>query len=225
MGPQNSKEQNRIMFTVSGTAPTTVGIGLDDGELDFEPRSTDTGQAVTVLRRYESGNPLHLVATGTFLDGEVTLSPDVPEGPHLTHESIAAQKPAASVVVGAEAVDLSELLSKPHEVPYSTQTMCEAIYRREFVSGVEARFQVRLFEDNVLWIRVIVSRGDPKRGGSTDGMGLLDNLKVIIAGKTMFAGGDLPIYRNGGARGNPTLERISIRTQSRMTPTGYRKHA
>ena len=61
------------MFSVIGTAPTTVGIGLDDGELDFEPRSTDTGQAVTVLRRYESGNPLHLVATGTFLDGEDRL--------------------------------------------------------------------------------------------------------------------------------------------------------
>lgn len=188
----------RLDSSVS-VVPTTIGLGLAPGELDFEPRSTSTGQAVTVLRRYENGDPLHVVATGVFPAGiDITLSDRVIEAGPLSPSDITQAMPKASVRLGEEVIELADLLDSPQEVPFSTPTMVEAVYRAPFSShDVEATFQVRLFDSGDIWIRLWIQRPNPKRGSSKDKDGITKHLLATIGGDVVVDTETLPLYKNG----------------------------
>jgi len=183
----------------TSAVPTTIALGLAVGELDFEPRSTSTGQAVTVVRRYENGDPLHVVATGVFPTGtDITLSDRAIEATSLGVADIVQVKPHASVTFGNETIALTELIQSPHEVSYSTPTMVEAIYRGAFTNnGVEATFQVRLFDSGDIWMRIWVQRPNPRRSGSKDSRGVTKKLVVEIDGEIVADTETLPLYKNG----------------------------
>jgi hypothetical protein len=182
----------------TSVVPTTIALGLSPGELGFEPRSTSTGQAVTVLRRYENGDPLHVVATGVFPVGrDISLSDKSIQAKALTENDIVQAAPRAAVTFNDEVIELSDLLGSPLEVPYSTPSMVEAIYRGAFGDhGVEARFQVRLFDSGDLWVRVWVQRPNPKRGGSKDKKGVTKRLVVTIGNHVTVDTDTLPLYKN-----------------------------
>lgn len=188
-------------FRVDGVGervPTIVGIGLKSGELGFEPRSTSTGQAVTIARRYQNGDPMHVIAAGAFPTGRnIMLSEKAPQRASLAPQDIAQRRPKAAVSYAGEVVELAELLNSPHEIPLSSPTMVEAIYRGPIVTdGVQATFQVRLYDSDDVWIRVWVQRPHPNRGVSKDKTGAHKPLKVTIGDVVVADTQRFPLYKN-----------------------------
>lgn len=183
------------MIEFTNTAPTTVAFIFADGEMPLAPKSLN-GQATYATRHYASGNVLHLRACGVFEAGKHELSYEEVLGPNLTVGDIRATSPEAAVSHGDDVIYLSDVLDNdPAKIYCSIPTMCEALWKHRFDSGIEVRFQVRQFLE-ASWVRVIIERNDPARGSSID-HGIVEPLTITIDDVEVYYSESLTLCKNG----------------------------
>jgi hypothetical protein len=151
----------------SGVAPFTLGIALRKGQT-IGPISTNiVSSQVIIMRRWNDNSVKLAIISGieSFSQPNTAVTVQVLDqagagGTNLTSANIQTAAPTATVDFGGGVtVNLAGLLGSPLRTFISGPQMVECHYGALASNGVLVFFHVRLYSNNLVWVRASVENG------------------------------------------------------------------
>lgn len=151
----------------TGVAPFTVGVALRKGQ-SIGPLSTNVvSSQVVIMRRWSDNTVKHCIISGigAFSQPNTPVTVQVLDqagsgGASLTAANIATAAPTATVDFGGGVtVNLASLLASPVRTFVSGTQMVECHYSATASNGVLVFFHVRLYSNNIIWVRATADNG------------------------------------------------------------------